>query len=104
MSSLEYGQYVETWSDNENCIDFLRGSKVATCYFTQRRFISRMKELAREHPEECEICEENRDGSIVARFPSSWVKISPPRKLDLTDEQRESLRERGKALLKYQGQ
>lgn len=82
-----------TW-DNENAIEFLRDQKIATGTFCQGRYVSKIKKLAEERPDECQITDENPDGSIVAHFPVSWVKIAPPREVNLTEEQKTVLAER----------
>ena len=76
---------------NENVVEWIDNSKTATVTFSQGRYINKIKKLAEQHPEECQISYENEDGSIVAHIPVKWVKIMPPRAL--TDEQREALRE-----------
>lgn len=70
----------------ENVIEFLRDQKIATVTFSQRRYISRIKKLAKERPDECEIVVENQDGSIVAHIPVKWVRINPGK--DMTDEEK----------------
>lgn len=85
---------------NENVIEFMRNVERATATFCQGRYISRVRKLVAERPEACEIVTENPDGTIVARFPVSWIKIKPD--LDLTDEEREARAERGRqAAQKY---
>lgn len=74
-------------SNVENAIEFIKDSDRATVSFSQVRCITRIKKLAAERPEECEIVAENKDGSICAHVPVSWVKIIPTQQL--TDEQRE---------------
>jgi len=82
-----------TDSMNENVIEFLRGQKVATVTLASNtRLNSRVRKLAAEKPDECQISAENSDGSIVAHVPVKWIKISPPRQM--SEEQREALRER----------
>lgn len=61
----------------ENVIEFLLDDKRATVTFSQGRYKSRIKKLAAERPEECEIVAENQDGSICAHIPVRWIKISP---------------------------
>lgn len=68
-------------SMTENVMEFLRGQQRATLTFSQGRFISRVRKLAEERPEDCQITAENADGSIVAHVPVSWIKINPPREL-----------------------
>lgn len=61
--------------------------------FSQGRFkTTRIKKLAAECPEECEILAENKDGILLAHIPVEWVKIIPPRQL--SEEQREEIAER----------
>ncbi|MBO5197413.1 MAG: hypothetical protein J6B85_02675 [Lachnospiraceae bacterium] len=81
-------------SMNENCIEFLRGQETATVTFSQGRYLARIRKLAVERPEECQITAENPDGSIVAHIPTKWIKISPPRKV--SEEQRTAFAERVK--------
>ncbi len=56
----------------------------------------RLLKLAEEHKDEVEIIRrpEENDGCLYMKCPSTWLKISPPRKLDLTDEQRAERRAR----------
>ena len=55
--------------------------------------------MAEEYPDDVEIRREpdENGGFLVAKIPVKWVKITPPRRLELTDEQKEELRERLKA-------
>jgi hypothetical protein len=87
----------EYLGNRENNIEFIRDEKRATCFFTQGRFITRMKKLAEQYPDECQIVGENKDGSIVAHFPVKWIHISR-HESNMTDEQREAARERMRLL------
>lgn len=71
----------------ENVIEFIRDEKRATVTFTQGRYKSRIRKLAKSHPEECQIVAENQDGSICAHIPVEWVKISPLKRV--SNERRE---------------
>lgn len=71
----------------ENVIEFTKDSERAAVTFCQGRYKSRIKKLAAERPEECEIVAENQDGSLYAHIPVAWIKINPTRQL--TEEQRE---------------
>ena len=75
----------------ENVIEFIENEKRATVTFSQGRFKTRIRKLAVEHPEECQIVKENKDGSLLAHIPVSWVKISPPK--EVSDEHRERARQ-----------
>lgn len=76
----------------ENVIEFIENEKRATVTFSQGRFKTRIRKLAVEHPEECQIMKENKDGSLLAHVPVSWIKITPLAKR--TEEQREKARQR----------
>ena len=77
---------------SENVIEWIKDEKRATLTLSQRRTISRVKKLAVQYPEQCQVVAENKDGSICAHSPVSWVKISPPR--ELSEEQRQQIAER----------
>ena len=80
----------------ENVIEFLQNEKTATVTFTQGRYITKIKELAKKKPNECKITAQNNDGSIVAKIPVTWIRIYPNR--ELTDEQLEGYRERARVM------
>lgn len=71
----------------ENVIEFIQNSKTATCTFAQGRYITRIKELAKSRPDECQITYTNSDGSIVAHIPTAWIRINPT--IELSDEEKE---------------
>ena len=76
----------------ENVIEFVKDSERAAVTFCQGRYKSRIKKLAAERPEECEILAENKDGTLLAHISVEWVKISPP--AARSELQRELSRER----------
>ena len=84
----------QTSDCGENVIEFLRNQKTATVSFSQPRYVNRIRDLAKNNPDDVEICAENEDGSITAHIPTSWVRIIPPRKVDMSEERKEELRER----------
>ena len=71
----------------ENVIEFTKDSERASVSFCQGRYKSRIKKLAADRPEECQIVAENTDGSMCAHIPVAWIKINPT--YQLTEEQRE---------------
>lgn len=73
----------------ENTIEFTRDSERATVTFSQGRYKTRIRRLAAERPDECEIVAENNDGSLCAHIPVAWIKIFPPKQF--TDEQRQEM-------------
>ena len=77
---------------NENVIEFMTNGTRATLSFSQGRYKSVIRKLAEKHPEDCQIIADNKDGSICAHVPVSWLRISPPRQY--TEEQRQQMGER----------
>lgn len=75
----------------ENVIEWVKDEKRATLSLSQRRTISRVKQLSEQYPEQCQVLKENKDGSIYAHIPVSWVKIGPP--AQRTEKQREIARQ-----------
>lgn len=62
----------------------------------ERCWITVIKNLKKQYPDAVTIVRnpEDNDGCIVASFPKTWLKITPPRHMNLTDEQRMELAER----------
>lgn len=61
----------------------------------ERRWINWAKEMSEKYPDDVKIRSEDKDGTIVVELPIKWFKLSPPRKMNLTDEQK---RERAEIL------
>lgn len=79
-------------SNRENVIEWLRDEETATVTLTQGRTKTKIMRLASEKPDECSITAINADGSMCAKIPTSWIKISPPR--TVSEKQVETARER----------
>lgn len=78
----------------ETVFEHEEGKDTATITAAEQWSVNRMKKLAAEYPEEVQIYE-NKDGSIFAHVPWKWMRITPlPR---FTEEQKEKMRERGRA-------
>jgi len=82
----------------DNAICFYNNFDKAAVNFSQGRYITRIKKLAKEHPEECKIELENPDGSIIAQIPTKWIHIYPSKGRELSEEEKEASRERMKKL------
>ena len=88
--------YMNFANNNENCIEFLNNQHSITVSFCMQKWINKVKKLKEEHPDDVKILAENEDGSICARLPIKYLKISAPRKV--SDEQRQAASERFKKL------
>ena len=51
---------------------------------------NRIEEWAKQYPEECVITvrPEKNDGCMCAKMPASWLRMRPPKKVNMTEEQR----------------
>lgn len=89
----------QTWGENENAIEWLDTKQKATVTLHGSRLRNKVMKLAEEYPDEVEVRREpdGNGGFLVAKIPVKWVKIAPPRRIELTDERKEELRERIKA-------
>ena len=79
---------------SENVIDFITGERTATVTFTNRKHINRIKNIYEERKDDFKYFRENHDGSICAKIPLKWIKISPGSKEGriMTEEQKEAVR------------
>lgn len=62
----------------------------------------RLLKLAEEYPDDVTIVRrpEDNDGCIYLKCPSTWLRIAPPKKVNLSDEQRAAFGERMKKIRK----
>lgn len=83
----------------ETNIDIVSTQLHATVSSSELKQINKIRKLHEAHPEEVEIvvAPDDNHGVIVARMPKSYIKISPPRKVNYTEEQRAAAAERMKA-------
>lgn len=67
-------------------------------YFSssEGRWVTHIRKLAEKYPDKCIILKqpEENGGFIYARLPTSWLKVSPPKKVVMTEEQRIAAAER----------
>lgn len=62
----------------------------------ERWLINRLMRFHENRPGDVEIIRrpENNDGCLYCKVPANWLKITPPAKRELTDEQRAAMAER----------
>lgn len=79
----------------ETCFNYC-DPKVAFFSSDERKWITKIRKLAEQHPNEITILRqpETNDGCIYARLPASWLKVMPKVKREMSDEEKEILRER----------
>ena len=88
-----------TPEEKETIINFNEGEDYVSVYTFKKSWQKQMIKLAEEYPDECRVVFRPRtDGSMEFYCPKSWVKCpKPPRKCNLTDEQKAALAERLKS-------
>ena len=59
----------------ENVIEWLNGDKQMSCTFAQKKFVNRVKKMAKKYPDEIKIVAKNRDGSIYVKMPLNAIHI-----------------------------
>ena len=77
-------------ANNENCIEWISNQHSITCTFSQLKWVNKVKQLKKKHPDKVKIVAENEDGSIVAKMPIKALKLSIIER-DLSEEKREEL-------------
>jgi hypothetical protein len=61
-----------------------------------QKWINRIRKLSEQYPDDVTIKHrpEENDGCICATMPSEWLRISPPRKVEMSEERKAELSER----------
>lgn len=79
----------------DTCINYCEDNGWAFMSSDERRWINRIRYLAKNHPDECLILKQPEDngGFIYSKFPQKWMRVNPPKQLNLTSEQRAQRRE-----------
>ena len=85
---------IESQGKDSFMIDYQRGAELCTVFFTRKKWVNYLLKMAEEHPEEVTIKHKNKDGSIVAHMPISYLHIY--RNKELTQEEKEKRSERFK--------
>lgn len=81
--------------EQETIINFNEEEKVASVYTFNRALQRKLARLAEEHPDECIRAKTWQPGESVEYIvPKKWIKVSPPKKVNYTDEQKAALAER----------
>ena len=80
-------------------------STVATITSNEQKWINKINKLASQRPGDVEIVyiPEDNYGYILAHVPKTFIKLSPPRAVNYTDEQRAAAAERMANVRKNRG-
>lgn len=82
--------------NTENVLEFISGARTATVTFTNQKHINRMKKLYEDRKDDFKYFKVNKDGSVCAKIPLKWIKISPTRTNNriYTEEEKQKITER----------
>ena len=80
----------------ETMFEYLDVEDHATFCSAERKWINKINRLHEAYPNEVQIVytPEENNGVIYAHVPKTWMRLSPPKKMNLTEEQRAAAAER----------
>lgn len=83
----------------ETCLEYT--DKTMWISTDEKWFITRIMRLRYEHPEEVEIVKtpQENHGCLYCKVPAKWLKVSPPKRVNMTEEQRKAAAERMRSMI-----
>lgn len=80
----------------ETCFSYTAEDDQAFFSSSETKWINKIQKLQAEHPDEVQIIHkpEDNQGMIYAHIPKRYLKISPPRQMNYTEEQKAAMAER----------
>jgi hypothetical protein len=80
----------------ETCFNHVDNEKTAIFCSSERKWINKLLKLHEQRPDEVKIVHypEDNHGMLYAEIPNNYLKISPPRQTNYTDEQKAAMAER----------
>lgn len=80
----------------ETCVNHIDTDDYIIFCSSEKKWINKINKLHEVHPDKVRIIHdaEDNDGMIYAQLPANWLKISPPRQVNYTDEQKAAMAER----------
>lgn len=91
-------KYQLTAYERETNINFNQEEATATVYTHNNSLKKKLALMAKENPTACTLEESNEFGGMTFRVPKTYIKVSAPRKIQLTEEQRQAIGERLKKM------
>ncbi len=85
--------------DDKDIFDYSPNSKrLMTVTLSRKRWVNRVREYAENYPDEVQIKQINKDGSIIAFIPVDYLRINrPPQLSDAEKKRRTEILQRIKA-------
>ena len=84
----------------ETSIGYINVDDYASFTSNERKWIGKILQPNQTYPDKVKIIfmPGNNHGYIVAQVPKRWMKLSPPRKVNLTDEQKKAAADRMRSI------
>lgn len=74
----------------ETAIERVQNRNNCIVYTNEQKFVTLLNKYKKDYPNEVKL-EDTGEGFIKATVPYKWLKfVAPPRKVNLTDEQKEA--------------
>lgn len=84
--------------ETETIITYNDAEDEAGVYTGNRALLNKLRSLAEQYPDECKLERISHGGDFADYIvPKKWIKVSPPRKVNLSDEQRAQIAARLKS-------
>ena len=79
----------------ETCIEY-HDRDFAWVSSDERKWITRIRKLQKTYGDQIQVIAEpeQNDGCLYCKIPVSWIRIQPPRHINMSDDQRQALRDR----------
>lgn len=80
----------------ETSVGYISDENYASFCSSEKKWITKMLRLYNQYPDKVEILymPEDNEGTLFCHIPKSWLKVSPPRQVNYTEEQRAAMAER----------
>ena len=88
--------------ERETIINFNEAEPTASVYTCNRRLQNKLNKLVGANPNISVHCEDEE--SVTYQVPKNWIKVSPPRQVNYTDEQKAAMAERLAAAREKKGE
>ena len=89
---------INTGDIYETVVEYVKGDSTITVSSTDKTWVNKIMKLYQDNPDEIHIVAQNPDGSVCAKFPKGYLKLSKPKKMNLSEEQRVAASERFRAM------
>lgn len=90
----------------ETCFSYTADDSHAFFSSSETKWINKILKLHQERPDEVQIIHKPEDngGMIYAHIPKRYLKLSPPRQMNYTEEQKAAMAERLMAAREKKGE